>query len=50
VIVDRLGLFTKVLPTYDGSGRPTGGSTLYAAWRNSSKVLAFNAFRLLKVQ
>lgn len=48
-IVDRLGLFTKVMDDRDGNGLPTGNSVIYAAWRNSSKVLAFNAFRLLKV-
>jgi HK97 family phage major capsid protein len=48
-IVDRLGLTTRSLPTVDGSGRPTGGTTIYAAWRNSTKVLAFNAFRLLNI-
>lgn len=50
VIVDRLGLTSRVVDAYDGSGRPTGNSSIYAAWRNTSKVLTFNAFRLLKVQ
>lgn len=50
VIVDRLGLTTRVLDTRDTNGRPTGGSTIYAAWRNTTKVLAVNAFRLLKVK
>lgn len=50
VVVDRLGLTTRVLDARDTNGRPTGNSTIYAAWRNTSKVLAFNAFRLLKVQ
>lgn len=49
VIVDKLGLTTRSLPTVDGSGRPTGGTTVYAAWRNSTKPLSVNAFRLLKV-
>lgn len=49
VIVDRLGLTTKVAEQRDSSGRMTGGTTVYAAWRNGTKVLAFNAFRLLKV-
>ncbi len=49
VVVDRLGLTTKVVDTRDGSGRPTGGTTIYAAWRNGTKVLAFNAFRLLEI-
>jgi HK97 family phage major capsid protein len=50
VIVDRLGLTTRVVDARDTNGRPTGNSVIYAAWRNTSKVLAFNAFRLLKVQ
>lgn len=50
VIVDKLGLTSKVMDARDTNGRPTGNSNLYFAWRNSSKVLAFNAFRLLKVQ
>ena len=50
VVVDRLGLTTKVLDTRDANGRPTGGSTLYCAWRNGTKCLAVNAFRLLYVQ
>lgn len=50
VIVDRLGVTTKVIDTVDSSGRPTGGSTIYVALRNTGKVFAPNAFRLLKVQ
>lgn len=50
VIVDRLGVTSKVIDTVDGSGRPTGGSSLYFAWRNTSKVIAANALRELKVQ
>lgn len=49
VIVDRLGLTSKVVDSYDGSGRPTGNSSIYAAWRNDSQILTVNAFRLLKV-
>ena len=49
VIVDRLGLTSKVVDSFDGSGRPTGNSSIYAAWRNDSQILAVNAFRLLKV-
>jgi HK97 family phage major capsid protein len=49
VIVDRLGLTSKVVDSFDGSGRPTGNSSIYAAWRNDSQVLTVNAFRLLKV-
>jgi HK97 family phage major capsid protein len=50
VVVDRLGLTTRVLDAYDASGRPTGNQEIYAAWRNTTKPLDFNAFRLLKVQ
>jgi HK97 family phage major capsid protein len=50
VIVDRIGLATKVVDTRDTNGRPTGGSTIYAAWRNTSKLLVPNAFRVLRVQ
>jgi HK97 family phage major capsid protein len=50
VVVDKLGLYSKVLDSRDTNGRPTGNSTIYAAWRNSTKVLVLNAFRLLKVQ
>jgi HK97 family phage major capsid protein len=49
VIVDRIGLATKVVDTRDTNGRPTGGSTIYAAWRNTSKLLVPNAFRLLEI-
>jgi HK97 family phage major capsid protein len=49
VVVDRLGLTTKTGDTLDSGGRPTGGTTIYAAWRNGTKVLAFNAFRLLEI-
>lgn len=50
VIVDRVGLTTEVLPRYDASGRPTGGRVIYAHWRNTSKLLFPNAFRLLQVK
>jgi HK97 family phage major capsid protein len=50
VIVDRLGLMTRVVDSRDTNGRPTGNSTIYAAWRNTSKLLFPNAFRLLKVK
>jgi HK97 family phage major capsid protein len=48
VIVDRLGLATEFVPmVFDGSGDPLGQRGIYARWRNTSKVLVFNAFRLL---
>lgn len=51
VIVDRIGMAVEYVPqVFDGSGLPLGQRGLYARWRNSSKVLVFNAFRLLKVQ
>lgn len=49
VIVDRLGLTSKVMDARDTNGRPTGNSTYYFAWRNGTKVLTFNAFRLLEI-
>jgi HK97 family phage major capsid protein len=51
VIVDRVGLAIEYIPqVFDGSGMPLGQRGIYARWRNTSKVLSFNAFRLLKVQ
>jgi HK97 family phage major capsid protein len=50
VIVDRVGLSTRVLDGFDTNGRPTGNSVIYASWRNTSKLLFPNAFRLLKVR
>lgn len=50
VIVDRVGLTTQVLDRYDASARPTGGKIIYAHWRNTSKLLFPNAFRLLQVK
>lgn len=51
VIVDRLGLTTEFVPqVFDGDGKPLGARGVYARWRNTSKLLFPNAFRLLKVQ
>lgn len=51
VIVDRIGLSVEYVPqVFDGSGLPLGQRGIYARWRNSSKVLVINAFRLLKVK
>ncbi len=50
VVVDRLGLTTRLLDARDTNGRPTGNSQIYAAWRNSTKVLFPNAFRLLQIK
>jgi HK97 family phage major capsid protein len=49
VIVDRLGLSTEyIAQVFDGGGDPLGQRGIYARWRNTSKVLVFNAFRLLQ--
>jgi HK97 family phage major capsid protein len=50
IIVDRVGLSTEILPQYDANARPTGGKIIYAHWRNTSKMLFPNAFRLLQVK
>lgn len=48
VIVDRIGLQVELIPHLFGTNhRPTGQRGLYAFWRNSSKVVDANAFRLL---
>jgi HK97 family phage major capsid protein len=53
VIVDRIGLDVEVTTNYvqnifgTGSGFPLGQKGLYAMWRNTSKVLDANAFRVL---
>lgn len=51
LIVDRVGMAVELVPHLFGATRrmPTGQRGIYAIWRNSSKVLADNAFRLLKV-
>lgn len=49
IIVDRLGMSTEIAPIlFDPStGRPTGQRGLVMFWRNNSRVIADNAFRLL---
>lgn len=48
VIVDRIGLSVEVLPHLLGANRrPTGERGLYAFWRNGSKVINADAFRVL---
>jgi HK97 family phage major capsid protein len=48
VIVDRIGLSMEYVPqVFDGSGDPLGQRGIYARWRNTSKVITVNAFRLL---
>lgn len=49
LIVDRLGMTVEVNPhVMDTNGRWTGQRSVVAVWRNSSKVLVDNAFRVLK--
>jgi len=48
LIVDRVGMTIDVIPHLFGANRrPTGQRGLYAFWRNNSKVLVDNAFRVL---
>jgi HK97 family phage major capsid protein len=50
VIVDRIGLSTEFIPNmFDSSGDPTGERGILARWRNTTKVLSVNAFRLLQL-
>lgn len=50
LIVDRVGMSVELVPHLMGATRrPTGQRGIYAIWRNNSKVLVDNAFRLLKV-
>lgn len=50
LIVDRVGMSVELIPHlfHTGNNRPSGQRGLYAIWRNSSKVLDANAFRLVK--
>lgn len=49
IIVDRIGMSISQIPHLFGANqRPTGQSGLYGFWRNSSKVLDANAFRVLR--
>lgn len=51
LIVDRVGLSVEYVPHLFGtaSGYPTGQRGLYAYWRNTSKVLAVEAFETLQL-
>lgn len=56
LIVDRVGMNMELVPTLfrqatagAGVGMPTGQRGYFAWWRNNSRVLIDNAFRLLKV-
>jgi HK97 family phage major capsid protein len=47
-IVDRVGMNIEVIPHLMGvDGRPIGMRGFYAVWRNATKVLSANAFRVL---
>lgn len=50
LIVDRIGMSVELIPHlfHTSNNRPSGQRGLYAIWRNSSKVLDPNAFRLLE--
>jgi predicted phage gp36 major capsid-like protein len=49
LIVDRIGLDIEIAPLLFGPSNryPTGQRGLLAMWRNTSKVLSANAFRVL---
>jgi len=48
LIVDRVGMSVELVPhLFGGDQRPTGQRGLYAIWRNDSKILVPNAFRVL---
>lgn len=51
LIVDRVGMSVELVPHLFGSSNrfPTGQRGIVAVWRNSSVILADNAFRLLVV-
>jgi HK97 family phage major capsid protein len=51
VIVDRIGMSVSLIPEFSGTdGRPTGSMGVFALWRNGTKVLSPEPFRLLKVK
>jgi HK97 family phage major capsid protein len=51
LIVDRIGMSIELVPHLFGANRlPTGQRGFYAFWRNTSKVLSANAFRVLKAK
>lgn len=50
IIVDRIGLNTELVPLVPQTGgRPRGSRGLYVYFRNTSQVVARNAFRILRV-
>jgi HK97 family phage major capsid protein len=49
LIVDRMGMEVDLIPHLFGANfRPTGQRGIYALWRNNSKVLNVDAFRVAK--
>lgn len=51
LIVDRIGMNVELVPhLFGANGRPTGQRGIWAFWRNGSKVLTPNAFRVLRVK
>ena len=50
LIVDRIGMSVELIPHlfHTSNNRPSGQRGMYAVWRNGSKVLDPNAFRLVK--
>ncbi|AEV52065.1 putative capsid protein [Rhodococcus phage REQ1] len=54
LIVDRIGMSIELVPhvfaTSGGAIVPTGQRGLFAVWRNNSKVLVPDAFRVLKTK
>src|SRR5581483_11353937 len=48
IIIDRVGMSTEIAPVLfdQATGRPTGQRGLIAFWRNNSRVLVDNAFRV----
>jgi HK97 family phage major capsid protein/HK97 family phage prohead protease len=50
IIVDRVGMNIELVPHLFGANRrPTGMRGIWAFWRNGSKVLVDNAFRVIVV-
>jgi HK97 family phage major capsid protein len=51
IIVDRMGMSTELVPhLFDqATARPTGQRGLLAIWRNNSRVVIDNAFRVIHV-
>lgn len=49
IIVDRIGMQVELVPQLFGANqRPTGQRGIYAIWRNNTKILNDDAFRILK--